>query len=98
MELKKDIEQTPSVSVPDFKGEILEIVRSSLTPILMRKRLLDYHENDIAAAIPELKKEERNRLYSILDAQTLASIFEYAGDFFEYIEELNVKKRILVLS
>ena len=98
MELEKDIEEVSPASPPDFKSEIIGIVRSNLTPILMRNRLLDYHANDLASAMPELKKEERSRLFSILDAETLASIFEYSEDFFEYIEELSVKKRIQVLS
>jgi len=98
MELEKDIEEVSPASPPDFKSEIIGIVRSNLTPILMRNRLLDYHANDIASAMPELKKEERSRLFSILDAETLASIFEYSEDFFEYIEQLNVKKRIQILS
>lgn len=98
MELEKDIEEVSPASPPDFKSEIIGIVRSNLTPILMRNRLLDYHANDLASAMPELKKEERSRLFSILDAETLASIFEYSEDFFEYIEQLSVKKRIQVLS
>ena len=50
---------------PDYKTEIAEILRSSLTPKRMQERLQDYHENDIAAALELLKKEERSRLYSI---------------------------------
>ena len=98
MDERKDIEELYHTAPPDFRTEIIEIIRGNLTPLLMRKHLLEYHENDIAAAMPEFKKEERNRLYSILDAETLASIFEYSGEFFDYIEELSVKKRIQVLS
>lgn len=36
---------------PDYKTEIAEILRSSLTPKRIQERLQDYHENDIAAAL-----------------------------------------------
>lgn len=83
---------------PDYKMEIVEILRSNLTPGLMKKRILDYHENDIAAALELLKKEERIRFYSILDAETLANILEYSEDLNTYIGELSVRKRVEVLS
>lgn len=83
---------------PDYKMEIVEILRSNLTPGLIKKRILDYHENDIAAALELLKKEERIRFYSILDAETLANILEYSEDLNMYIGELSVRKRVEVLS
>ena len=73
-DLQKDIEEVSPASPPDFKSEIIGIVRSNLTPILMRNRLLDYHANDLASAMPELKKEERSRLFSILPMETLVSV------------------------
>lgn len=83
---------------PDYKLEITEILRSNLTPRLMRERLLAYHENDIAAALELLKKDERLRLYSILDTAALANILEYSEEMNQYIGELSVRKRVEVLS
>lgn len=83
---------------PDYKREIVEILRSNLTPGLMRERILDYHENDIAAALELLKKDERIRFYSILDIETLANVLEYSGQLNEYIGELSVRKRVEILS
>ena len=65
---------------PDYKTEIAEILRSSLTPKRMQERLQDYHENDIASAFELLKKEERSRLYSILQTDALASVLENTPD------------------
>ncbi len=82
----------------DYATEIADIIRSNLAPKLIREKLLDYHDNDIAAALAELKKEERNKLYTILDSDTLANVLEYADDLYEYLEELSVRKRIDILS
>lgn len=76
----------------------MEILRSNLSPGLMRERLLTYHENDIAAALELLKKDDRNRLYIILDTATLANILEYSGRLYEYIGELSIRKRVETLS
>ncbi|MCI6887805.1 MAG: magnesium transporter [Lachnospiraceae bacterium] len=83
---------------PDYRTEIAEVIRSNLTPGRMKAKLLDYHENDIAAAMELLKKNERSRLYSILDPLTLAGILEYSDKRKEYLEELGIKKRMEVLS
>ncbi|MGN0664288.1 MAG: magnesium transporter [Negativibacillus sp.] len=83
---------------PDYRMEIVQIVRSNLTPKLMREKILDYHENDVASAMELLKKEERNRLYSILDSETLSSILEYSEKLNEYLNELSVRKRVDILS
>lgn len=80
---------------PDYKTEIAALVQSNLTPKHLRERLLDYHENDIAAALELLQKEERNKLYSTLELDTLAEVFEYAE---EYLGELGIRKRVEILS
>lgn len=83
---------------PDYKAEILEIIRSRLTPKRKAEKLTDYHENDIAAAMEELSREERVRLYSVLDMDTLALIFEYFDEITDYIGELSIRKRADLLS
>ena len=59
---------------PDYKKEIAAIINSNLTPHLTRERLVDYHENDIASILPQLHKDTRVRLYSILGTDRLADI------------------------
>lgn len=83
---------------PDYISEIVKIIRGNLTPKLMQEQILTYHENDIAAAMDLLKKEERGKLYSILNTDFLANILEYSENRNEYISELSVRKRAAVLS
>ena len=83
---------------PDYKGEILGIVRSDLTPRLMAEKLLGYHENDIAAALELMSREERRRLYSVLGSEALAGILEYSDMTKEYLSELGIRKRIDILG
>ena len=64
----------------------------------MRDRILDYHENDIAAALDLLKKEERRKLYSMLDTAVLSNVLEYSENRDIYIGELDIRRRIQVLS
>ena len=83
---------------PDYRTEIVGILRGSLTPGLMRERLRSYHEKDIAAALELLKKEERSKLYRILDTGTLADVLEYSEGPEEYFAELSVRRQVEILS
>lgn len=83
---------------PDYQAEIVDIIRSNLTPGLKREKFLAYHENDIAVALEQLTADERGRLYCLLDAETLANIFEYSDNPSQYINELGIQKRVAVLS
>ena len=65
---------------PDYKTEIARIVRSNLAPRAKQEQLSDYHENDIAAALDLLNKEERRRLYHLLDTETAANVLEYSDN------------------
>ena len=86
------------VSLPDYKSEIAQIIKSNLSPVRTREKLCDYHENDIAAALPELNTEQRRKLYNLLDTQSLADIISYADTQDVYLDELNIKKRVDVIS
>ena len=37
----------------DYRAEILGIVRSNASPGIMRNKLEDYHENDLADVFPD---------------------------------------------
>ena len=87
-----------TIQHPDYKIEIVEVLRSNLSPKIKQERILAYHENDIADALELLSLEERSRLYHILNAKTLADILEYAENKMEYIGEISIQKRISVLS
>ncbi|MGN0775031.1 MAG: magnesium transporter [Candidatus Ventricola sp.] len=98
-EMKNTMAETAVITQhPDYRTEIADILRSNLTPRKMQERLLQYHENDIAAALELLRKDERIRLYSILQTDTLASVLEYSGLLKEYMGELSIRKRVEILS
>ena len=83
---------------PDYVSQIVEIVKSNLTPRHIGDRVADFHENDIAAALALLKKEERAKLYSVMNIQALADVLSYAENRSEYIGELSIRKQVEVLS
>jgi len=87
-----------AVQRPDYREEIAKVFRENLTPKLMQKRILAYHENDVAAALDLLSREERNRVYTILNVETLSGVFEYSAHRNEYLDELSIRKKIAVLS
>ncbi|MBQ2805980.1 MAG: magnesium transporter [Clostridia bacterium] len=64
----------------------------------MRDALLEYHVNDIAATLVLLQKDERSRLYSILDTDTLSGVLEYADTPGTYLGEMPIRKRVEILS
>ena len=65
---------------PDYQQELIGIIRSNLPPKALKEKLLDYHENDIAAVLELLSKDERMKIYNILDPAALSDILEYAED------------------
>lgn len=83
---------------PDYDRELTELVRSNLSPKAFREKLLDYHENDIAAALETLTPAERQRIYHALDAAELSAVLEYAEPMTAYLNELSLRRRVNVLS
>lgn len=83
---------------PDYPREIAGILRSTLMPQVMKERILAYHEKDIAAAMELLSREERGRLYNILDDRPLADILEYSGQLGQYIGEVSLPRQADLLS
>ena len=84
----------------DYTKEILEVIRSNISPAVLSKRLQDFHENDIADVLPELSSAERNKLYRIFDLDTLSDILEYTDEevAVTYLEEMSLKKAAAILS
>lgn len=72
----------------DYEEELLKLIKSNEPPEKLREDLGDYHENDIAAILPELTQEERSKLYKILGVEKVSEIFPYLDDVEEYIDEL----------
>ncbi len=83
---------------PDYVHELVSIIKSNISPVALKEKLSDYHDNDIAESFEELERDDRNKIYRILDAESLANIFEYIENVGPYLDELSVKKKIAVLS
>ena len=84
----------------DYRAEILGIVRSNASPGIMRNKLEDYHENDLADVFPDLSVAERRKLCRIQNLDMLADIFEYIDEkqAAEYLDEMDVRKAAAILS
>ncbi|MCD8329104.1 MAG: magnesium transporter, partial [Lachnospiraceae bacterium] len=86
--------------IQDYQAEILAILRGNLSPGVLRSRLEDYHENDLAEVLTELSATERKRVFRILDTEFLSDIFEYTEeeDTARYLDEMNLQKAAAILS
>lgn len=85
---------------PDYEKEIVTLIRSSASPKIMIDKIMDYHENDIAAALEDMNSSERQRLYRILKPEELADIFEYVEEenIATYLSEMDIRKKVAVVS
>jgi magnesium transporter len=77
---------------PDYEQEIIEIIQSKDSPKNIREKLEDYHENDLAAVLERLSREDRKKLYQILGVERVSELFAYLDDVEKYINELDAEK------
>lgn len=84
----------------DYQSEILAIIRGNTSPGVMRNKLEDYHENDLADVFSELTAAERQKVCRILNLDMLSDIFEYIDEkqAAEYLDEMDVRKAAGILS
>lgn len=84
----------------DYQSEILAIIRGNTSPGVMRNKLEDYHENDLADVFSELTTAERRKVCRILNLDMLSDIFEYIDEkqAAEYLDEMDVRKAAGILS
>ena len=84
----------------DYQSEILAIIRGNTSPGVMRNKLEDYHENDLADVFSELTASERRKVCRILNLDMLSDIFEYIDEkqAAEYLDEMDVRKAACILS
>ncbi len=85
---------------PDYEREITEIIKSNLSPRVMKDRLEDYHDNDIAEVLSLLGVAERRKLYRALDIPMLSGILEYTDeeDAAVYLDEMDIRKAASIVS
>ena len=83
---------------PDYAAQIIQIVKSNASPKIIKDKIQDYHENDIADALIEMNVADRKKLYRILDADVLSDVFEYLDDVGIYLNELDVRKAVEIIN
>lgn len=88
----------PATVLPDFTRDILQLLRSNLTPRTLLEQLSTYHEKDLAAALPLLSREEQQRLFRVLPAPDLADVLEYVEDLPACFSQLPIRQKVAVLS
>lgn len=82
----------------NYCDEILELIRSNKADNEIAEGLVDFHDNDIAAALEFLSEDERKKLYAILGNEAVSNIFAYLDDVEVYIEELGAEKAADVIE
>ena len=83
---------------PDYQAELLGLIRSSLSPKALRDRVTDYHASDLAECFSHMTREDREKLYRVLEPQELSDVFEHLEDASACFEELSIRKKVDVLS
>lgn len=78
--------------------KIIEIIRSKHSLKWKKDQLSNYHENDIADAIPHLSEEGKNTLYRILDKDDFSEVVSYIDDADELIGNLDEEKAADILE
>ncbi|MBE6668279.1 MAG: magnesium transporter [Ruminococcaceae bacterium] len=76
----------------DYSSAILELIRGDSSPEHIREGLEEYHFNDIAAVLPELTDEERDRLLDIVGTESMSKIATYLDDAGEYFSVLDAQE------
>ncbi|MBQ9156159.1 MAG: magnesium transporter [Eubacterium sp.] len=85
---------------PNYENEIIRIIRSNISPRIMREKLDDYHPNDIAEVLDDLTSKERKKLSRILTESMISEIFEYVDtdEVGQYLDELDLIKASAIIS
>lgn len=85
---------------PDYESEITDIIRGKYSPGIIREKLGDYHENDIAAVLDKLTVGERKKLYRVFDGQMLSAVLEYTDEQTAgvYLGEMELKTAAKIVS
>ena len=76
----------------DYVEEIVALINTQTNDSALIEALNDYHESDVADALPHLTKQSRLKLYKILGDEAVSEIFAYLEDAKEYFEELSAEK------
>ena len=84
-------EENKNIIRRDYVAELIEIIRSDLPLEELKFKLEDYHEDDLAEALPELSRDERLLVYELLGNEFVSDIFAHLDDATDFVEELSTK-------
>ena len=84
--------------LPDYQAELLTLIRSSLSPRSLKDRITNYHASDLAESLSHMERDDREKLYRLLDTQELSDVFEHLEDPAACFSELSIRKKVDVLS
>lgn len=91
-------EASGAIRQPDYQNELVALIKSNLAPKALNNKISDYHADDLAEAFEFLTREDRDKLYRILDTEYLSDVFEHLDEPFDYFCELSMKRKADVLS
>lgn len=99
-EHKDETEEQAVLSMPDYDNEIIAILKAKISPLLIREKLENYHENDIATVLEKLTVQDRKKLYRVIDSNFLSGIFEYLEpeDAVVYLNEMDIRKAAVIVA
>ncbi len=91
-------DEQENLTMSDYREELLALIRDESSSLALKEKLFDYHDYDIAEVFPELSEEERQKLYSALDASALSEIFAYLEDVELYLSEVEGLKVVDIID
>ena len=98
---EKDIVNTTaeelSSAKPDYEKEIASIIRSNASPAQIKDKLLDYHENDIAAALDSMSISERHYTGCLILTSFQIYLNMLTKTIFRHISRSSISRRKLLL-
>ena len=81
---------TEAPSRPDYASAVADIIHGKRTRDEKLELLKDFHESDIADALPLLNSQERKTLFSLIVEYMASEIMAYVEDPAEYLKEIGV--------
>lgn len=92
MNMPEDQLKNNAVAPREFEKEIVAAVKSGFSTEKLREVLDDYHDNDIAHALPLLTQKERKILYVALGDERISDVFSYLDDPEPFVNEMSDAK------
>ena len=75
---------------PDYAKAVAAVVHSKRTRDEKLELLKDFHESDIADALPLLTESERKTLFALIGEETASEIMAYVEEPAQYLKEIGV--------